>query len=349
MRTTAKDMLSWMTNISFAEGMRRPRRGRTYHLTMPQPVWALFMVVFLDTAMFLDAFGKCLGDIRSASSDETLLRQFVDGWIQLLARGQAELRAVHRSVEEFAERYFGPGQHLPGEVQRSVVEIRRRLHAAIAETDDAYAFVRAEFAALEARKQVTESESVTRLTELAFLFIPLSFVASAFSMQVQELQSPPPLAAFFATSLGVLALAYALRLIIRSAAFVRATHSAAQAVRSQSGIPYGQPIPTRAAAYSAAAFAAYPVVTPWAVAAAVAAAIVWLWVARQRLDAAFKVTLTVLALVGIVAPITASDLDKWLVAAVARGWLGFLLPPNHRLRLRISAAAAAVGSRTSSL
>ncbi|KXX81513.1 hypothetical protein MMYC01_202485 [Madurella mycetomatis] len=72
---------------------------------------------------------------------------------------------------------------------------------------------------LESKRSIEETESVTRLTELAFLFIPITLVASLFSMQVKELANdPPPVYAFVIAAVAVVVLAYSLRLAQRSTA-----------------------------------------------------------------------------------------------------------------------------------
>ena len=45
---------------------------------------------------------------------------------------------------------------------------------------------------LESKRDIEEAEGVSRLTELAFFFIPTTFAASLFSMQVWELEESPP-------------------------------------------------------------------------------------------------------------------------------------------------------------
>ncbi|KAJ0416688.1 hypothetical protein BJY00DRAFT_316568 [Aspergillus carlsbadensis] len=69
---------------------------------------------------------------------------------------------------------------------------------------------------MESQRAIMEAESITRLTELAFLFIPLSFAAALFAMQVRELAQAPPVAYFVAFALSLSATTYSLRLFARS-------------------------------------------------------------------------------------------------------------------------------------
>jgi hypothetical protein len=54
---------------------------------------------------------------------------------------------------------------------------------------------------LESRKGIDQARQVHSLTRLAFLFIPMGFVASLFSMNVSELKTNPPIWLFFVIAL----------------------------------------------------------------------------------------------------------------------------------------------------
>lgn len=56
---------------------------------------------------------------------------------------------------------------------------------------------------LDGKRSIQEAQSVTRMTELAFLFIPLSCAASIFGMQVDSFDPPLSISAFLDTRLGV--------------------------------------------------------------------------------------------------------------------------------------------------
>ncbi|KAF2112533.1 hypothetical protein BDV96DRAFT_579863 [Lophiotrema nucula] len=72
---------------------------------------------------------------------------------------------------------------------------------------------------LESKRSIKEAESVTRLTELAFIFIPLTFVSSLFSMQIQELSNGVPLRTFIIAAVVAIFVLYGTRIWIRSHIF----------------------------------------------------------------------------------------------------------------------------------
>ncbi|KAB5578903.1 hypothetical protein GE09DRAFT_1215039 [Coniochaeta sp. 2T2.1] len=77
--------------------------------------------------------------------------------------------------------------------------------------------LRAEMSLLESKRGIEEAESVSRLTELAFIFIPVTFVASLFSMQIKELADEPvPAYAFVIAAVIAVTVSYSLRLVQRS-------------------------------------------------------------------------------------------------------------------------------------
>jgi hypothetical protein len=80
----------------------------------------------------------------------------------------------------------------------------------------------------------------------AFFFIPLSFAASFFSMQVKELSGPSlSIWAFFLLASAVSTSSYGLRLVLRSSYFLHRLHQLMDAVREDADIRPGRPVPTR--------------------------------------------------------------------------------------------------------
>jgi hypothetical protein len=71
-------------------------------------------------------------------------------------------------------------------------------------------------ALLDSRRSIAEAQSVTKLTELAFFFIPLTFAASLFGMQIEQLKDPAPMSTFILLAVLFTAVSYLFRLIIRS-------------------------------------------------------------------------------------------------------------------------------------
>ena len=105
---------------------------------------------------------------------------------------------------------------VPRQVLKHVEDTDKALREALNQIDSAYNSLRAELQIADARRSIDEAENVARLTEIAFIFIPVTLAASLFSMQIKELQDPAPLGYFIATSLSLILLAYLVRLAVRN-------------------------------------------------------------------------------------------------------------------------------------
>lgn len=92
--------------------------------------------------------------------------------------------------------------------------------------------IRAGISLLESKRSI-EAESVTRLTELAFIFIPLTFVSSIFNIQVNKLSSGVPFSTFVAVAGGVTLFMYIIRLVVQSRPFITAKTRTAEDLRKR--------------------------------------------------------------------------------------------------------------------
>ncbi|KAL4745414.1 hypothetical protein BDW72DRAFT_208222 [Aspergillus terricola var. indicus] len=152
---------------------------------------------------------------------------------------------------------------------------------------------------IESHRAILEAESITRLTELAFLFIPLSFAASLFSMQIDQLATPVPVGNFIAFALSLSTSTYALRLVARSAWVHNQKQRILTSIRTRSSVPPGVPIPNRAMLAWVFARLAPRFTLLFAVACFVVPLFVVVW--RRPLDVGLKIGLTFLFLTFVVA------------------------------------------------
>ena len=112
-------------------------------------------------------------------------------------------------------------------------------------TSRSYKSLMANMSIAESQRGIAEAESVTKLTELAFFFIPLTFSASLFSMQIKEISAATlSVTAFLAVAIVITACSYALRLFIRSESFTEFRRYCASEIRADADISPGGYIPT---------------------------------------------------------------------------------------------------------
>jgi hypothetical protein len=102
----------------------------------------------------------------------------------------------------------------------------------------------AEMRIVDSRRSIAEAESVSKLTELASVFIPLSFVASLFSMQIHELDGGVPAYTFVIIAIGFVFAAYVVCLSIRSSRLIEQKNRMVQKMRDESHLQHNDQIPT---------------------------------------------------------------------------------------------------------
>jgi hypothetical protein len=113
------------------------------------------------------------------------------------------------------------------------------------QVERSFGSLRAELQIAEARRSIAEAESVAKLTELAFLFIPLTFAAGLFSMQVKELDPAPPVSYFIGTSIAVISFSYIMRLVVRSSILRQYRQRMFARIHEHAGVQEGRSITTR--------------------------------------------------------------------------------------------------------
>jgi hypothetical protein len=128
--------------------------------------------------------------------------------------------------------------------ERLAKETQEMLRNCIEVIDKSYDSLRAEMQIVDSRRSIVEAENISKLTELAFIFIPLSFVASLFSMQVHELDGGVPLYRFVLVAIAFIVAAYTVRLSIRSSRLVEYKNRTFTQIREEAQLQYNESIPT---------------------------------------------------------------------------------------------------------
>ncbi|KUI56686.1 hypothetical protein VP1G_10830 [Cytospora mali] len=208
------------------------------------PTEALFMVIFLDTMPFLSSVQTALDRIITASThgDALQKRPTVSTWRKSLVETQLRLAPLEESISDLVNLLGGERQRL----ESCQVKFSGRSKRPTQGSKELNRPIRQELSILESQQQLEEAANVTKLTKLAFIFVPLSFVTSAFSMQIKELQDPVPISVVVAAGLVVLGLAYATRLAIRSGITVNFFRGVRATMRGIARVPEDSPTPTRA-------------------------------------------------------------------------------------------------------
>ena len=216
----------------------------------------LFAIIQNDTANTLRHMELALQEIGQHILDDTLIQQRLIHWRVLLERFGTELQQLEDSLRRFAEFINAsafPHENNTENPERRIPSVGKLLQDSVSQinalrqhTTRSHKSLMANMSIVESKRGIAEAESVTKLTELAFFFIPITFSASVFSMQVKELNaSRISIAAFFILAVIVTTASYALRLLIRSENFIGFRKKTLKDIRQDAGLASGSSIPTK--------------------------------------------------------------------------------------------------------
>ncbi|KAM0495459.1 hypothetical protein ACHAP8_008049 [Fusarium lateritium] len=107
--------------------------------------------------------------------------------------------------------------NLPEDLEQELVELQEDLQSLQTRSEQTLNFLVASTGISQSALVIDQTSGINKLTELAFFFVPLSFITAVFSMQVAELNDAPPKMWTWGLSLGVVfVVTYAIRIFLRS-------------------------------------------------------------------------------------------------------------------------------------
>lgn len=184
----------------------------------------LFGIVRKDLLGFVKLLHNILDSINSEILDDAKMEDRLTIWRQIITRAELELPEIRASMVEFFMFLPQAGRINPTtkanseetfvdkEFQECLTEIDRTLER----LQTVSRSLTSNMALLDSRRSIAEAQNVTRLTELAFLFIPLTFAATLLGMQIDQFENRVPLSTFILLGVLFTGLSYGVRLTIRS-------------------------------------------------------------------------------------------------------------------------------------
>lgn len=199
--STSADMESWIWR-------------KDKHMTVSRdPLIALLRLAYIDTVDYLNQLGWTLDEISRDSLDEFIMTRRLSAWRKLLKDLEIEVPALGHNLRSFLD----PDHAAYAEAQVMLDDLdHKRIPEFLDRVRAVHAALRSEMALLDSSRSITEARTMARLTELAFVFIPLTFVSSLFSMQVTELEAGISIWAFVLAAMGLAAFTYATRSLLQS-------------------------------------------------------------------------------------------------------------------------------------
>lgn len=132
-----------------------------------------------------DRLHVCRADLVDMQSRTAAAQKWMPGSVT------RQLESIRQTASP-SQTYIGCPNAILGEIQTDLTALEKFLM-------DSFNLLMSSMSVLEARRSIQQAERAQRLTRLAFLYIPLSFVTGMFGMNVKEINgSPLSLGVFFA-------------------------------------------------------------------------------------------------------------------------------------------------------
>ena len=184
------------------------------------PISALLNIIRQDIRDSFHLMATTLEEITLLSMDDFLLQENLSSWRTLMNRMQTEVQTLIQNFHKFLKEIYP--DKIPDDLRILNQDLQTEGEDLMKKIARCHSGLRADMSLLESRRGIAEAESVARLTELAFIFIPLTFVAGLFSMQIKELQSGVPVTTFVTAAVIVTVLIYSFRIIVNAGPIQRA-------------------------------------------------------------------------------------------------------------------------------
>lgn len=205
-----------------------PKRRELYPLGAIVP---LVEIIAYDSLSLCKLIYEVLDEIRQDMVDETKLEERLVLWRQFLRRCQRELSQLQPCILHFCNvihsvdpiplgNFAEDSSHLSftgtSDDFCTINDVLKRIGHLADQAGTVSKMLTSNMSLLESKRSIAEAKSIAKLTELAFLFIPLTFSATLFGMQVEQFNDRAPLSTFIAVALATTTISYGIRLLIRS-------------------------------------------------------------------------------------------------------------------------------------
>ncbi|KAK0634135.1 cora-like Mg2+ transporter protein-domain-containing protein [Immersiella caudata] len=208
------------------------------------PYWIKALIAIIvqrDTAEVVGVISKALDEIELSLHDDEKLGKSVPMWRSRLGRWrntiyhqERVLRLMRTCLANDQKRpEYSESRERPlaqQRLHRKLTALEDELRDGRQRIDNVFQSLMSAMSIVESQKAIQQAEGVSKLTQLAFFFIPISFVATVFGMNVIEFTEKLNWMAWLFTSFGVLAATY---LVLYRKEFANKTSHAFQLITSQ--------------------------------------------------------------------------------------------------------------------
>lgn len=267
--TTLGDFSAWLGFADTKHTCKRQALG---------PISTLFMIPFYDTIDFLEVVNKFLDDVIESAEDSFNVELHIQKWRHLLDLLSTEFRQLAATFPSFGDFVCmkratdqdsdGDSEMIADSVEKEIDRARAKIVTDIERTsqrlDKALQSLMNSLSIAASQRSIAEAEGVSKLTELgkcnysppsyedlllkvsAFVYIPVTFAAGVFGMNVTEIDSSKTsINGFVILAVMLVVLSYCIRLFMRSSAIATAKQNLMSNVRQSTRTPPGSPVRTR--------------------------------------------------------------------------------------------------------
>ncbi|KAJ9296461.1 hypothetical protein DTO271G3_5159 [Paecilomyces variotii] len=200
-----------VSSSSYVRQLYGTRHGHSSNSTPNDPLEILNALICRDSLNLFRVINGTLDRIQSSLSDSHLTETQLCHWHEFIKRCEANTPTLRATLSSLSRRHQDITVEPP---PRSTIRLFKEALEATAATSARLQEVSASLVSninlLETRHNIAKKKSISRLSELAFFFLPIIVSASIFGMRVRELNHPP-IWAFFTLSIILMLLSYGLR------------------------------------------------------------------------------------------------------------------------------------------
>lgn len=191
------------------------------HISLTSP---LLQIICRDMFTLLKQLSRTLDEIDIEIIDDARMEDRLILWRQIISRAQRELPEFTASIQPlvaFVANIDPSGAYEEGsqDASNEILNLKtllKEIQQMVERLRVTSVSLTSNMALLDSRRSIAEAHAVTRLTELAFIFIPLSFAATVFGMQIEPFSNPVPASYFFVVAVAATSFSYIMRLLMRS-------------------------------------------------------------------------------------------------------------------------------------
>ncbi|EFY95619.1 CorA-like divalent cation transporter [Metarhizium robertsii] len=178
--------------------------------------------------LVLDDFWQLLAEMRlqldhlDNDLTATLYEQLVESIGNSTRQNLTWMRSTLQELHDWSNHLRKSGATLKAtlDIQQEIEELNANVQDLQRRSEQTMNLLVSSMTLAQSSTVIEQTSGINKLTELAFFFIPVSFITSIFSMQVFELTSAPPRIWTWGLSLSVVALTtYLIRILLRSPSF----------------------------------------------------------------------------------------------------------------------------------